>query len=74
MPFHETPSSSQANSIKEDSIWPTPEEIDGDESKTLHVLLTTAYERQTRIGWAHFLKGRLTIAWKPVKDGCAGHL
>jgi len=43
-----------------------PDYMDDDDSKEIQSLLVTAYERQSRIGWYHFLRGRLTFAWKPV--------
>ena len=43
-----------------------PPDYTDPDSKELHNLLVCAYERQTRIGWTHFLRGRLTKAWQPV--------
>jgi hypothetical protein len=32
----------------------------------LHHLINVAYDHQTYIGWGHFLRGRISLHWKPV--------
>ena len=41
-------------------------DYDDEIDRRLHTLLRHAFLQQARIGWAHFFRGRLTHAWKPV--------
>jgi hypothetical protein len=51
---------------------------DSDSNAVLHRLINTAYNQQCTIGWGHFIRGRLTHAWKAViahyyRDRRPGH-
>jgi hypothetical protein len=37
---------------------------DDEETAELHTAINNAYDHQCRIGWGHFLRGRLTYQWR----------
>jgi len=43
-----------------------PQDFDDELNHELHSRILTAFDKQTKIGWAHFLCGQISQAWKPV--------
>jgi len=43
-----------------------PQDFDDKLDHKLHSRILTAFDKQTKIGWAHFLRRRISQAWKPV--------
>jgi len=43
-----------------------PQDFDTELDQELHSRILTAFDQQTKIGWAHFLCRQISKAWKPV--------
>jgi len=55
-------------SAEQQVIRPTfhPSDFDDEVDQELHSRILTAFDKQAKIGWAHFLRGRISKAWKPA--------
>jgi len=43
-----------------------PRNFNGKLDRELHSHILAAFDKQTKIGWAHFFHGQISQAWKPV--------